>query len=93
MDGRDVEEEQIELKDCESTFVEERELDPEKVKEVRLEEVQFVQKKRLGTWCRGQKMDVVKGDGRQGAGWLPEISKVWIGIGTTSSQLHHHWKL
>ena len=27
-----VEEEQIELKDCERTFVEERELDPEKVK-------------------------------------------------------------
>ena len=47
MDVMLVEEEQIELKDCESTFVEERELDPEKVKEARLEEVQFMQKKRL----------------------------------------------
>ena len=42
-----VEEEQIELKDCESTFVEERELDPEKVKEARLEQVQFMHEKRL----------------------------------------------
>ena len=42
-----VEGEQIELKDCESTFAEERELDPEKVKEGRLEEGQFMEEKRL----------------------------------------------
>ena len=42
-----VEEEQNELKDCESTVVEERELDPEKVKDARLEEVQFMQKKTI----------------------------------------------
>ena len=54
-----VEEEQIELKDCESTFVEERELDLEKVKEARLDEVQFIQEKRL--W------DVVRWPKR----WMP----------------------
>ena len=72
MDVMLVEEEQIELKDCESTFVEERELDPEKVKEARLEEVQFMQKKRLWDVVPWPKdgcpvslrwVDVVKGDG------------------------------
>ena len=67
-----VEEEQIELKDCESTFVQKRELDPEKVKEARLEEVQFMQKKRLWEVVPWPKdgfpvslrwVDVVKGDG------------------------------
>ena len=67
-----VEEEQIELKDCESTFVEERELDPEKVKEARLEDVQFTQEKRLWDVVPWPKdgcpvslrwVDVVKGDG------------------------------
>ena len=60
------------MKDSESTFVEERELDPEKVKEARLEEVQFMQKKRLWDVVPWPKdgcpvslrwVDVVKGDG------------------------------
>ena len=72
MDVMLVEEEQIELKDCENTFGEERELDPEKVKEARLEEVQFMQKKRMWDVVPWPKdgcpvslrwVDVVKGDG------------------------------
>ena len=71
-----VEEEQIELKDCESTFVEERELDLEKVKEARFEEVQFMQKKRLWDvvpWPKDGRpvslrwVDVVKVDGSTGS--------------------------
>ena len=66
-----VEEEQIELKDCESTFIEERELDLDEVKEARLEEVQFMQEKRLWDvvpWPKdggpvSERLEDVKGDG------------------------------
>ena len=41
----------MELEDCESSFVEERELDPEKVKGARLEKVHFMQEMGCGTWA------------------------------------------
>ena len=86
MDVMLVEEEQIELKDCESTFVEERELDPERVKEARLEEVQFMQKKRLldvvpwpkdGCPVSLRWVDVVKGDGLT---WIRLVARDFKGL-------------
>ena len=72
MDERDVgDEELMKLKDCESTFVEERESDPENVKEARLEMVRLMQEERLwdvvpwakvGCPVNVRWVDVVKGD-------------------------------